>query len=110
MERLDRLQEQLAHRGLDCLALVPGANLSYLTGLQFFLSERPIVAFFPLDDAPAIVLPELEAGKLEGDEFPDMEAFTYSDQEGYMGAFQQACAALELADSIIAVEAFHMRV
>jgi Xaa-Pro dipeptidase len=110
MERLDRLQEQLAHRGLDCLALVPGANLFYLTGLQFFLSERPVVAFFPLDAAPAIVLPELEAAKLESEDVPEIEAFTYTDEEGYTGAFQQACAALELADSIIGIEAFRMRV
>jgi Xaa-Pro dipeptidase len=110
MDRLERLHDQLAQRGLDCLALVPGANLFYLTGLQFHLSERPIVAFFPLDEPPAIVLPELESVKLEGETFPDLEAFTYTDEEGYTGAFQQACAALELADSIVGVEAFHMRV
>jgi Xaa-Pro dipeptidase len=110
MERLDRLQEQLAHRGLDCLALVPGANLFYLTGLQVSLSERPVVVFFPLDEAPAIVLPELEAAKLESEDVPEIEAFTYTDEEGYTGAFQQACAALELADSIIGIEAFRMRV
>jgi Xaa-Pro dipeptidase len=110
MNRLDRLQDQLAHRGLDCLALVPGANLFYLTGLSFFLSERPILALFPLDEAPAIVLPELEAAKLEVEGVPDLEAFTYTDEEGYTTAFQQACAALELADSVIGIEAFRMRV
>ena len=44
MDRLDRLHDQLAQRGLDCLALVPGANLFYLAGLQFGLSVSTLLA------------------------------------------------------------------
>jgi len=41
--------------GLDALALVPGPNLLYLTGMSFSLSERPIVALLPVDGRPSIV-------------------------------------------------------
>ena len=63
--RLHQLVEQASAQGFDTLALVPGPNLFYLTGLSFHVSERPIVALFPVDENPIIVLPELE-GKLDG--------------------------------------------
>ncbi|HUV88768.1 MAG TPA: aminopeptidase P family N-terminal domain-containing protein, partial [Anaerolineae bacterium] len=52
-DRLSRLTERASAHGLDVVALVPGPNLFYLTGLSFHLSERPIVALFPVDGQPA---------------------------------------------------------
>lgn len=108
VERLRRLQEEAARDGLDCMALVPGPNLFYLTGLSFHLSERPVVGLFPVDAPPAVVLPALEAPKLEHAAFP-LEVFTYTDEEGPALAFHQACAALELAEARIGAEALRMR-
>lgn len=107
-ERLGRLQEAMAQDGLDSLALVPGANLLYVTGLSFFPSERPVVALFPADNTPAIVLPALEAPKVTHATCP-LETFPYTDEEGPTQAFHQACVALELADARIGVEALRMR-
>ncbi len=107
--RIARLQQEMEHKGLDCLALVPGANLLYLTGLSFHLSERPIVAFFPVDAPPAIVLPALEEPKLAR-AAGELRAYSYTDEEGPATAFQQACAALELAEARIGVEGLRMRV
>lgn len=107
--RLTRLQQEMERKGLDCLALVPGANLFYLTGLSFHLSERPIVAFFPVDAPPAIVLPALERPKLARSAC-ELQAYPYTDEEGPTPAFQQACAALELAAARIGVESLRMRV
>jgi Xaa-Pro dipeptidase len=106
--RLDRLVEQAAARELDTLALVPGPNLFYLTGLSFHLSERPVVAWFPVDRLPAIVVPSFEAGKIE-DTTVEMEVFSYTDEEGYETAFQNACDALGLGERVVGVEAFKMR-
>jgi Xaa-Pro dipeptidase len=100
--------EQGIASGLDALALVPGPNLYYLTGLSFHLSERPIVALFPMDGMPAIVLPALEAPKV-APLSAVLRAYPYTDEEGHTSAFQQACAALELADSVIGAEALRMR-
>jgi len=58
-ERLIRLQKELRDRGLDCLALIPGANLRYMTGLDFHLMERPLMGFFPADGQPVFAIPEL---------------------------------------------------
>jgi Xaa-Pro dipeptidase len=108
MNRLNRLIEQASAHGFDVLALVPGPNLFYLTGLSFHLSERPVVALFPVSGIPAIVLPALEAVKFE-QATVGLEPFPYTDEEGHTPAFQRACAALELADCIAGVEALQMR-
>ena len=107
-ERVARLREEASRKGLDCIALVPGANLFYLTGLSFHLSERPVVVFLPVDRPPAIVLPELEAPKLKGAAV-ELRAYTYTDEEGPALAFHQVCAGLELAEARIGVEGLRMR-
>lgn len=109
-ERLQRLTEQIVAHGLDGLALVPGPNLFYVSGIHAHMSERPIVLFLPADDDPAIILPSLEAMKAREAGIPDDRIFDWNDAEGYHGAFQQACAHLELADYMLGVEAFFMRV
>ncbi len=106
--RLTKLIEQASSRGFDALAVVPGPNLFYLTGLSFHLSERPVVVLFPVDKSPAIVVPAFEAGKVESTSI-EMDVFPYTDEEGYTSAFQSACAALELAGCVIGAEAFKMR-
>lgn len=109
-DRLQRLTEQIAAHGLDGLALVPGPNLLYVSGIHAHLSERPIVLILPADDDPAIIIPSLEAMKAREASIPDDRIFDWNDAEGYHGAFQQACAHLELADYLLGVEALHMRV
>ena len=94
--RLNRLMELAGARGFDALALVPGPNLFYLTGLSFHLSERPVVAVFPVSGRPAIVLPAFEAVKV-GQTSVGLEVFVYTDEEGHAPAFQSACAALGLS-------------
>jgi len=106
-ERLSQVVAAAEARGLDAIALVPGPNMAYLTGLSFFLSERPIVALLAVGEPPCIVLPELEAGKARELGF---RAFTYTDEEGYAMAFHEASAAVELAGARLGVEALRMRV
>lgn len=109
-ERLKRLQKQILANGLDGLALMPGPNMVYISDIHAHLSERPILLFIPADDDPAIVIPTLEAMKAEAAGIPADRIFAWSDDEGYTGAFQQACAHLELSDYLLGVEALHMRV
>jgi Xaa-Pro dipeptidase len=106
--RLTQLIEQARARGFDALAVVPGPNLFYLTGLSFHLSERPVVVLFPVNRTPAIIVPAFEAGKVESTSIR-MDVFPYTDEEGYTSAFQNACAALELAGCVVGAEAFKMR-
>ena len=108
--RLIRLSEQIVAHGLDGVALMPGPNLFYVSGMHVHLSERPILLFIPADDEPAILIPTLEAMKAEAAGIPTERIFAWDDTEGYAGAFQRACAHLELTDYLLGVEALHMRV
>ena len=64
--RVESLQRLQAANGVACVALMPGANLFYFTGLSAHSSERPIVAFVPATGQLAILLPELEAPAARG--------------------------------------------
>ena len=108
MSQIDDLKRLATANGFDAVALMPGPNLRYLTGLSFHLSERPILALVPAQGTPAIVLPTFEAGRVEAATC-EMVAYPYTDEEGHRSAIQSACAALELADSFLGVEALHLR-
>jgi Xaa-Pro dipeptidase len=109
-QRLEQLRYQIDAHGLDGVALVPGPNMVYFTGIRCHLSERPILLFIPVDDDPAIIIPALEAMKARNAGIAEERIFTWSDDDGYTGAFQQACAHLELADFLLGVELLQMRV
>ena len=106
-QRLHALQQAA---GLDCVALVPGPNLRYLSGLDLFMSERPIVALYPLDGRPALLLPELERGRAAEMTAGTVDLFPYSDEQGYGPAFARLAEALALDGRRVAVEYLHMRV
>lgn len=107
--RIDRLISLAASHNLAAIALVPGPNMVYFTGLHFHLSERPTVALFAPGAAPAIILPALEADK--PDKSPiKFQKFIYTDEKGPASAFQQACAALKLRGAWLGVEGRRMRV
>jgi Xaa-Pro dipeptidase len=105
-----RLYPRQQAAGLDCVALVPGPNLRYLSGLPLFMSERPIVALYPLDGRPALVLPELERGRAAALTAGAVELYSYGDEEGHSPAFARAAEALSLDGKRVAVEHLHMRV
>jgi Xaa-Pro dipeptidase len=107
--RLSKLTQQTLAHGLDGVALVPGPNMAYISGIHSYLTERPIVLFLPADDDPAIIIPALEAMKARDKGIPEERIFAWNDESGFTGAFQQACAHLELSDYLLAVEALHMR-
>ena len=107
--RQRRLAGAIERSGLNAIALNPGPSLYYLTGLNFHLMERPVVALFPIHDTPCIVLPELEAAKVQSVSFP-LRAFTYGeDPSRWPEAFQQAVRTLELENGVIGVEPLRLR-
>jgi len=108
-KRLSLLQNALRAAGLDALALNPGPSLVYLTGLHFHLSERPVVMFFPLEGAPAIVLPELEMQKM-ADLQAEVKTFPYGENPaGWETVFRAASDALGLEGKLVGVEPRSMR-
>ena len=91
MERLAQLREAMAAASLELLALVPGPNFRHLTGLQFHLSERPVILLVPRRRRPVLVLPELERSRAASLE---CDLFAYSDGDGPTAAFAAAAGAL----------------
>ncbi len=110
-KRQNKLKELLSNSGFDALALNPGPSMYYLTGLHFHLSERPIVAIFPLEKPNIIILPELEAPKIKGLDI-EIEAIDYGeDPHTWPGIFRDAIIGLDLVnDARIGIEDRRMRV
>jgi Xaa-Pro dipeptidase len=107
--RVQTLFEIVKSAGVDAIALIPGANLQYVIGLDFHLMERPLVVFFAPGQDPVAVAPTLEQDRLAECGFP-VRVFAWSDAEGYHGAFAAALAALELGGKRLGVEELRMRV
>lgn len=107
--RIAALRAILEKEGVDAVALVPGTNMVYFTGVEMHLSERPAIALFTADRL-SVILPLLEMPKLT--ERPDLEArpFPWSDTDGYLGAFAEALEALGLRGKTLGVDGMTMRV
>ena len=108
-DRIARLQAELKKRQVDCLALVPGFNLHYMTGLEFHLMERATILFIPAEGAPVFALPTLEMAKVEGASHLGAQAFAYPDGSDPHAALTGAVRALPEVHTL-AVEYLRMRV
>src|SRR5258708_36670689 len=105
ISRLEQLRQLVAVHNLTAVALVPGPNMVYFTGLHFHLSERPTVLLVSADPAqiPAIILPALEADNPDAAPVK-MQKFTYTDEAGPAVAVQQATQALKLRSAVLVLE------
>ncbi len=109
LERLNRLYDLLSTSGLNGLALNAGPSLTYLTGLNFHLSERPTVLLLSAGSAPTLVLPELESSKALSSLIP-LQTFTYGENPAtWKAVFQTACDSLCLNGRTIGVEPTRLR-
>jgi Xaa-Pro dipeptidase len=102
--RHEALRSALREAALDALVVNPGPTLGYLTGLHFHLSERPVLAFFPVDGAPVMVVPELESQKTDAAAF-GLTVHTYPERPDlWQAAFSAGVAAAGLGSSRLGVE------
>src|SRR5262245_16867649 len=107
--RFDRLNASLQTSDLDAVILNPGPTLTYLSGLQFHLMERPVVLFYAKDQDPAIVLPELELQKVASLPYK-LQVFSYPENPSeWDAAFRKAVQALGLDGKRIGVEPRQLR-
>ena len=107
--RLNQLNTSLRTSGLDAVILNPGPTLTHLTGLRFHLMERPVVLMFAKDQAPAIVLPELELQKVASLPYK-LQVFAYPENPSeWDGAFRRAAQSLDLDGKRIGVEPRQLR-
>jgi Xaa-Pro dipeptidase len=104
------LAQEMQKSNLSALAINPGASLTYLTGLHFHLSERPVITLFMPDSHPVFVLPELEAGKTDSLPF-EAQVYTYGEvPTNWSGVFRQAILDAVVGFGKIGIEPHRMRV
>ena len=106
--RLEKLHALMRDAGLDVLALIPGPNHRYLTNSVHYVLERPIVTFYPLDQEPVAVIPELEIALFQRHAISS-RILSYTDTEGYARAFRLALERIGCRGKTIGVEGLHMR-
>ena len=75
-QRIEQLQQQLADRNVDSFALIPGANMKYMTSVDFHLMERPVIGLFFPEEQPLFITPDFEIDRLSA---MPVRAATYSD-------------------------------
>ena len=109
LARLNNLTASLRTSNLDAVILNPGPTLTYLSGVQFHLMERPVVLFVAPGQDPVLVLPELELPKV--DLFPyKVQAVAFGENPSEWGdAFRKAAQLLGLDGKRIGVEPRQLR-
>ncbi|GAP18359.1 M24 family metallopeptidase [Levilinea saccharolytica] len=109
LSRYQRLETLIRSAGLDALVLNPGPTLTYLTGLNFHLMERPTVLIIVPGAQPALILPELEAGKLAQSRLA-LRDFLFPDNPAlWPEVFTRAAAQFGLTGAKIGVEPNRLR-
>ena len=99
----------MEQRGIDAMALNAGPSLTYLTGLHFHLTERPVVLLAAPGKKPILVVPELEQKKLD-QTAGSLDAFTYQENPaGWGDVFRQGLAELNLEGKKIGIEPRQLR-
>ena len=110
LTRLAKLQSQLKESNLQALAMIPGRTLYYLSALTFHLMERPIVAFFPSEGKPLLVVPDLERSKAETSPLAPRVISYAEDERSRLSAFSSAAKELRLEKTRIGIEPLSMRI
>jgi len=87
--RLETLRKRLDKKGLRGAIIVPGPNMTYFTGVNSLLLERPFMLLVPADGGPHLVAPTFESGPYA--EGPvQMKIHSWTDSEGSAGAISKA--------------------
>lgn len=107
--RLEHLQLLMTRHKVDTIALNPGPVLTYLTGLVFHLMERPTVMLYQKGHKPFMILPELEAAKLEHSRLKMHTVTINDDPSTWQEAFRAAFKHMNLEGARIGLEATRMR-
>lgn len=107
--RQAKLGQALLSYGLDSLILNAGPSLTYLTGLHFHLSERPVLVIFTPGKTTKIVIPELEMEKLKNLPY-EIESFSYGeDPSSWSTTFRSAVKTSEISGKRNGIEPRQLR-
>lgn len=108
--RIARLQALMAGQGIDAIALVPSANLFYLTGLQMQLSERVTLALILRDGEIHLIAPALEVPRIEARARVPTTLHAWKDTEGVKAGWASLARVVSLKELTIGVDYYAVRV
>ena len=108
-KRIENTIRLINNHHIDALALNAGTDLMYFTGLQFHLSERPVVLILSPGLTPILIYPEFETEKVKNAEML-FSTFPYSEDISSWGlAFSNATKKIILKNNTIGVNPTSMR-
>ncbi len=87
--RVDALRSALEAEGLRGGVVVPGPNMTYFTGVNSLLLERPFMLLVPVEGEPHLVAPAFESGPYARCPLP-MKIHSWTDSQGPGGAVAEA--------------------
>lgn len=103
------LENLIEKYGYDAAVFIPSPNMTWLTGQNKILMERPTTLVFRPGKKAALIIAGFEVDAAPEMDIP-VEPFTFSDVPSEWGeAFQKAGDYLELRGKKIAVEPLHFR-
>ena len=105
--RRSRAIALLQQARLGASAFVPGANLTYLTGVHLHLMERPTLFILGQDGGSFAVMPALERQKWSS-AMPDTITFYWDDSDGPQEAFKLLAQAVG-TEHLLGIEGLRMR-
>ncbi|HEY9076868.1 MAG TPA: Xaa-Pro peptidase family protein [Anaerolineaceae bacterium] len=108
-QRFSRIPALLSTAQVQAFALNPSPTLTYLSGLSFHVSERPIVLLLTENQPPTMIISELEIGRARNAQV-SMQFITYNDNPAtWQKAFTDAVQAVGLQTAVIGVDSNHFR-
>jgi len=93
--RLETLRKRLDRKGLRGAIIVPGPNMTYFTGVNSLLLERPFMLLVPVDGEPHLIAPTFESGPYASGPVR-MKIHAWTDSEGSERAISKAAKGVEL--------------
>jgi Xaa-Pro dipeptidase len=108
--RLERLSAAMQQHQYAAVALMPSANMRYLTGLQYGMGKRIALALLPRDGQPSMVLPAMDTHAVEAGAQVPLRLYPWADGEGPDAALHRCMHDLGLDGAAIGVEYTAMRV
>lgn len=107
--RFEKLQQLMEQSNFKAVVLNPGPSLTYLSGLNFHLMERPTVLIYRSGMDPLIILPELEVGKLASSRVPLIPVPFNDDPATWQEVFNNALNQLDLNPLTLGLESTRLR-
>jgi Xaa-Pro dipeptidase len=82
--RLEKLRKLMEEFKFPLIAINAGKDLKYISGLDFHLSERPVILMLPVSETPCLVYPSFETPKVKKSPF-DLQLFPYEEDPSIWG-------------------------